>query len=54
MRIPKYMLTGVAVESRSGNVYCGDCQDFIYDPILEERRLQKGKSLYLALRGLFR
>ncbi|KAL5392014.1 hypothetical protein PMIN02_006309 [Paraphaeosphaeria minitans] len=38
------MLIGVAVESRSGNVYCGDCQDFIYDPLLEERRLQKGKK----------
>lgn len=38
------MLTGVAVESRDGNVYCGDCQDFIYDPDLEARRLQKGQS----------
>ncbi|KAL5372460.1 hypothetical protein DPSP01_013483 [Paraphaeosphaeria sporulosa] len=33
-----------SVESRGGNVYCGDCQDFIYDPLLEERRLQKGKK----------
>lgn len=37
------MLTSIAVESRNGNVYCGDCQDFIYDPDLEERRLQKGE-----------
>jgi hypothetical protein len=35
-------LTGTAVESREGNVYCGNCQDFIYDPELEIRRLQKG------------
>jgi hypothetical protein len=32
----------IAVESREGNVYCGNCQDFIYDPELEIRRLQKG------------
>jgi ubiquitin carboxyl-terminal hydrolase 22/27/51 len=31
-----------AVESREGNVYCANCQDFIYDPELEIRRLQKG------------
>ncbi|KAF1920509.1 ubiquitin carboxyl-terminal hydrolase-like protein 22 [Ampelomyces quisqualis] len=33
-----------SVESREGNVYCGNCQDFIYDPELEVRRLQKGKK----------
>ncbi|KAJ4300672.1 hypothetical protein N0V90_002760 [Kalmusia sp. IMI 367209] len=33
-----------SVESRDGNVYCGDCQDFIYDPDLEDKRLQKGKK----------
>ncbi|PVH97694.1 cysteine proteinase [Periconia macrospinosa] len=33
-----------AVESRGGHVYCGDCQDFIYDPDLEAKRLQKGKK----------
>ena len=37
-----HMLTDAAVESREGNVYCGDCQDFIYDADLEARRLQKG------------
>ena len=42
------MLTAVAVESRDGNVYCGDCQDFIYDPDLEARRLQKGRCIALA------
>jgi ubiquitin carboxyl-terminal hydrolase 22/27/51 len=38
-------LTGTAVESREGNVYCGNCQDFIYDPELEIRRLQKGSRI---------
>ncbi|KAF2685581.1 ubiquitin carboxyl-terminal hydrolase-like protein 22 [Lentithecium fluviatile CBS 122367] len=33
-----------SVESRDGNVYCGDCKDFIYDTDLEARRLQKGKK----------
>ncbi|KAH6637444.1 ubiquitin carboxyl-terminal hydrolase-like protein 22 [Boeremia exigua] len=33
-----------SVESRDGNVYCGNCQDFIYDPELEMRRLLKGKK----------
>jgi ubiquitin carboxyl-terminal hydrolase 22/27/51 len=33
-----------SVESRDGNIYCGNCQDFIYDPELEVRRLQKGKK----------
>ncbi|KAF2641347.1 ubiquitin carboxyl-terminal hydrolase-like protein 22 [Massarina eburnea CBS 473.64] len=33
-----------AAESREGNIYCGDCQDFIYDPDLEAKRLQKGKK----------
>lgn len=31
-----------AVESRDGNIYCGNCQDFIYDEALEVLRLQKG------------
>ncbi|PSN62895.1 ubiquitin carboxyl-terminal hydrolase-like protein 22 [Corynespora cassiicola Philippines] len=33
-----------SVESREGHIYCGNCQDFIYDPDLEVRRLQKGKK----------
>lgn len=33
-----------SVESREGYVYCGNCQDFIYDPTLEVLRLQKGKK----------
>lgn len=33
-----------SVESREGNIYCSHCQDFIYDPELEEKRLQKGKK----------
>jgi ubiquitin carboxyl-terminal hydrolase 22/27/51 len=39
-----------AVESREGHVYCGNCQDFIYDPDLETRRLQKGPSFRHAQR----
>jgi ubiquitin carboxyl-terminal hydrolase 22/27/51 len=31
-----------SVESRDGNIYCGNCQDFIYDEALEVLRLQKG------------
>lgn len=37
-----YKLTSPAVESRDGNIFCGECQDFIYDTELEARRLQKG------------
>ncbi|KAF2743707.1 ubiquitin carboxyl-terminal hydrolase 2 [Sporormia fimetaria CBS 119925] len=33
-----------SAESRSGHIYCGHCQDFIYDPELENRRLLKGKK----------
>ncbi|KAF2738299.1 ubiquitin carboxyl-terminal hydrolase-like protein 22 [Polyplosphaeria fusca] len=33
-----------SIESREGHVFCGNCQDFIYDPELETRRLQKGKK----------
>ncbi|KAF2011680.1 cysteine proteinase [Aaosphaeria arxii CBS 175.79] len=33
-----------SVESRNGHVYCGQCNDFIYDPELETRRMQKGKK----------
>ena len=33
-----------SVESREGYIYCGHCQDFIYDPELEKRRLQKATS----------
>jgi hypothetical protein len=36
--------SSTAVESREGNIYCGNCQDFIYDPELEIRRLQKGRA----------
>jgi ubiquitin carboxyl-terminal hydrolase 22/27/51 len=31
-----------SVESRDGNIHCGNCQDFIYDEALEVLRLQKG------------
>jgi uncharacterized UBP type Zn finger protein len=37
-----------AVESREGNVYCANCQDFIYDPELEIRRLQKGWCTHIT------
>jgi len=40
-----------AVESRDGNVYCGNCQDFIYDPIMEIRRLQKGGLIHILELG---
>ncbi|EFQ87101.1 hypothetical protein CFE70_005511 [Pyrenophora teres f. teres 0-1] len=33
-----------SVESRDGNIYCGNCQDYIYDEALEILRLQKGKK----------
>lgn len=33
-----------SVDSRNGNVFCANCQDFIYDPELEARRMQKGKK----------
>ncbi|KAF2129795.1 ubiquitin carboxyl-terminal hydrolase-like protein 22 [Dothidotthia symphoricarpi CBS 119687] len=33
-----------SVESREAYIYCGNCQDFIYDPALEVIRLQKGKK----------
>ncbi|KAL6709589.1 hypothetical protein ACN47E_001524 [Coniothyrium glycines] len=33
-----------SVESRDGNIYCGNCQDFIYDETLEVLRQQKGKK----------
>ncbi|KAF1808465.1 cysteine proteinase [Eremomyces bilateralis CBS 781.70] len=33
-----------SIESRSGYVYCQECQDFIYDPTLEEVRLQRGRK----------
>ncbi|KAF2100006.1 cysteine proteinase [Rhizodiscina lignyota] len=32
-----------SVESRSGYLYCQECADFIYDPAMEEIRLQKGR-----------
>ncbi|KAH7378719.1 ubiquitin carboxyl-terminal hydrolase 2 [Pyrenochaeta sp. MPI-SDFR-AT-0127] len=32
-----------SVESRDGNIYCGNCQDFIYDTALEIWRLQRGQ-----------
>ncbi|KAG9192141.1 ubiquitin carboxyl-terminal hydrolase 22/27/51 [Alternaria panax] len=33
-----------SVESRDGNIYCGNCQDFIYDEALDVLRVQKGKK----------
>jgi ubiquitin carboxyl-terminal hydrolase 22/27/51 len=30
-----------AIESRSGCLYCGQCDDFIYDPSLERIRIQQ-------------
>ncbi|KAI4664850.1 uncharacterized protein J4E79_003148 [Alternaria viburni] len=33
-----------SVESRDGNIYCGNCQDFIYDETLDVLRVQKGKK----------
>jgi hypothetical protein len=38
------LICAAAVESRDGYMYCGLCQDFIYDPDLEVRRLQKGRN----------
>ena len=32
-----------AVESREGYLYCQGCNDYVYDPILENIRLQKGQ-----------
>ncbi|KAJ4365559.1 hypothetical protein N0V83_008179 [Neocucurbitaria cava] len=32
-----------SVESRDGNIHCGNCQDFIYDPALEMRTGKKRK-----------
>ncbi|KAI9788374.1 MAG: hypothetical protein M1833_003014 [Piccolia ochrophora] len=34
---------GCAIESRSGHIFCQQCQDFVYDPTLEEVRSQKRK-----------
>jgi len=39
----RVLMNSLAVESREGHIYCGQCQDFIYDPDLETRRLQKGQ-----------
>ncbi|OCK99419.1 ubiquitin carboxyl-terminal hydrolase-like protein 22 [Cenococcum geophilum 1.58] len=33
-----------SVESREGYLYCQGCNDYVYDPILENIRLQKGKK----------
>jgi hypothetical protein len=35
------------VESRDGNIYCGNCQDFIYDETLDVLRVQKGTHMAL-------
>ena len=32
------------VESSKGNVYCRECDDFVYDNALEEIRTQQGTS----------
>lgn len=32
-----------SAESRTGMIYCGHCQDIIYDPHLESWRLRKGR-----------
>ncbi|KAL7270761.1 hypothetical protein RUND412_006511 [Rhizina undulata] len=36
---------GFGIDSRSGHVYCFHCQDFIYDPTLEEIRREKEAAL---------
>jgi ubiquitin carboxyl-terminal hydrolase 22/27/51 len=35
------VLTGADVESRAGAVYCQMCDDFVWDPTLEEMRMRK-------------
>lgn len=36
-------LRWTAVESKQGCVYCQQCKDFIYDPMLENVRLLQGQ-----------
>lgn len=33
------------IDSRSGHVYCFLCEDFIYDPTLEEIRMEREASV---------
>lgn len=33
------------IDSRSGHVYCFLCEDFIYDPTLEEIRMERETSV---------
>lgn len=35
----------VGIDSRSGHVYCFLCEDFIYDPTLEEIRMEREASV---------
>ena len=35
---------GAGVDSRSGHVFCFLCQDYIYDPALEEIRIEQEVS----------
>jgi hypothetical protein len=42
-----------SVDSREGNIYCGNCQDFIYDEALEVLRLQKGAYMNGMYTGLW-
>jgi len=37
-----HLLTKPGVESSKGNVYCRECDDFVYDNALEEIRTQQG------------
>jgi hypothetical protein len=49
------MLTFLDVESRTGCLFCQMCDDFVWDPTLEEMRLRKlgtgsftGKYIFLT------
>lgn len=39
----------IAVESRNGYLYCQECDDFVYDPAMEEIRQQKGMANLFAV-----
>jgi hypothetical protein len=40
-----YALLLTGVDSRSGHVFCFECQDYIYDPVLEEIRIEQEASI---------
>ena len=35
----------IGVDSRSGHVFCFQCQDYIYDPSLEDIRIERESSI---------